>query len=217
MNNNDYEEININYEKAKIILCNIFLLLDLLILLVFNNLIEPKNDDIISLKNKIILLIIIDSVSNIFYTITYNYLNIMFNEILYTIFSTFKFHIILSFIYHIFLNSILVKEPNNIHLINKLYLCLFYILIIFPYDKILYRFPSIIIIFESFAILVCLFMFYRYINKIMHSLTKFIKFYNLLNENVYLYLQILNYASLILFISYYFWKIILILFNNFFL
>ena len=210
----EFEEFKINYEKAQNILVYIFLLVDFLILFIFNNFVNPKIDDIKFLKNKILLLIVIDSLSNMFYIVTYNYINIFFNEILYTILSTYKFYIILSFIYKIFLSTKIVKESSNIHLWNPFYLCILYVLLIFPYNIFLQRNTKILIIFEFFTILVCLFSFYQYINKITQFLIKFIKSYHTLNENVFLYLQILNYASLITFICYNFMKIITKLFNN---
>ena len=210
------EETKLNFEKANIILTYIFSLYDIFILIIFKFLLYPKLENIFSLKYKLFFLIIIDCISKLLYYITNNNFNSLLKELLYIMLTGVKFYLILSFAFEIFYSSLKFIKAQKIKLISPLLISIIFLLVIFPYDKYFYSRPNILEILESLIIIIYLFNLFKYIRDIINVIDKHLKSYDKSNEKVYLYLQILNYASLILFICYYIGKMISILFYNYY-
>ena len=208
------DETKMNFEKANVVLTYIFSLFDLIILIIFYRYFNSKNINIKIFTCKFIAIIIIDIISKLLYSITNKYFNIISNELIYAALITSKFYLILSFIYQIFYDSLRFINLKKIKLLNIIQMSFIYFLIIFPYDKLFNLIPNALIFFEIIIILINLFILYKYINDLLETIKKDIQKYNVSNKNVYLYLKILNYASLILFICYYFAKIIELFFNK---
>jgi hypothetical protein len=87
-------------------------------------------------------------------------------------------------------------------------------LILFPYDEIAYSHKKLIKFGESFIIILCVIFFYKYYENKIVEIKRFSYLQKIKNDKIFLYIQILNAASLILFIYYYIIKIISILVKN---
>ena len=205
------DETEINFEKANILLIYIFSLFDFGILIIFYRCFNTKNINIKIFTCKIFAIIIIDIFSKVLYSIAYNHFNTISNELFYAILMTNKFYLVISFIYQIIYDSLRFINLKKIKLLNLIQMSFIYFFIIFPYDKFFNIFPNVLTFLQIVIILINLLILYRYILEIIK---KEIQKYNVSNNNVYLYLKILNYASLILFICYYFAKIIELFFNK---
>ena len=208
------DDTKMNFEKANIILAYIFSLLDLCILIIFYRYFNNKNINIKIFTCKFFAIIIIDIFSKFLYSIANKHFNIIPNEIFYTALITIEFYLILSFIYQILYDSLGFINLKKIKLLNLIQISFIYFLIIFPYDKLFNFISSILTFFEIIIILINFYILYKYINDLLEIINKGMQKYNVSNKNIYLYLKILNYSSLILFICYYFAKIIELLFNK---
>jgi len=217
MDENIENENKLNFETANLILIHIFSVCEIIILIIFKFLLYPKIRNIFFLKHKLFFIVNFDCISKLFSTINYNYFYPMLKELLFAMINSGIFYLILSFIYEIFYNSLIfIDGKKKIKLLNTIQISIIYFFVIFPYDKFYFSYPKVLSIFESLIIIIYLCNLFKYLRDIIRTIWKYLKAYNNSNENVYLYLQIANYASSILFILYYIGKIISILFYDFY-
>ena len=211
MDDNIDDETEQNFNKANIILTYIFSVINFSIIMLLRVILKSKKTDIQRFKNILFSFIIIHSISKLLYLNLYNYFNLLVNEIIYLILSSYKLYLILSFIYRIFNNTLKLTDIKNIKLINPIVICFVYIFILFPYDEfvnIYHIYRKMIIILEYSIIIFCLHILYKYIKNIIVKITRKADIKKIKYDKIYLHIQILNTASLILFIYYYISKLI---------
>ena len=214
------EEKDNNLEKGNIILCYIFLVLNILIIFFTLILVRSKLKKIRIFKCKLFALITLDSISYIFSTkifknSTYFY-NTIVVDILLTCLSSIEFYLIISFIYQIYNYSKISKLAKKIVLKEPLQLSFLFFFVTFSYHKYWNLIPKITFFIEQIIILSCITLLFRY----LRNKTKIIKI-NLSSRDIniatiYNHLKMLNSVSFLLLICYNYLKLMIIYTPNIF-
>ena len=198
-----------NFYKANVILSFIFIIINIFIMTISKIKDSTQNNSIKNLKTKLYEFISIDSIVLIIKIVLKNYGYSLIYELLFSSLISLEFLAFISFIYQIFNMTELSTLSNDLQLINPIHLAILSFLILFSYHKFLYAYTQLISFIEYIILLCCLVLFYKYLERIIITITR-----NLLSDymqviQIYYYLKMLNLICLILLLSFNILKILL--------
>ena len=215
----DKESI-MSYEKSDIIITIFFAIIDLLIIVLSSLNLKSKNKNITALKHQLIKIFIIDIIMRMLYTKKYSTWSI-FKEVLLTIMNSCQFYLVISFLYEVAFNpKAITTLKKSIARNRRFNLFILFFMITFSYEKLIMLiefsknliiiFKKIIIFLQSICIICCIYIFYKDFKKKIFEIVN-----NIINEknqkgNIGLIIMGSPQSILVLYLFYYFLKIIFV-------
>ena len=190
------EKTKLFMKKPNRILTFIFCQLNFFVILFTIFFIKARNKEIKYLKYSFCLIIFMDTISSIFYTIFRYTDNDLIFEFILSFFLTVEFYFILLYIYHIFNNSETSKLARKTKLIQPIKICIIFYVVIFSYDAIPFLNKKGINIFQSITNLCSLLILYIYLKKKIKEIQNNLEARAFLNKKIFNYLKSINNSCL---------------------
>lgn len=218
----DMESI-MSYQNSDILISLFFALIDIIIIIFSSLNLKSNSYHITMLRHKIIKLFIIDIISRLLYTKKYNKWN-LFRELISSFLNTSQFFLIFSFINEVLLISKSSTSKKMELKRETILFCLIFLIITFPYENIPFisfklrfinfKVNKIIILVQSYCILLCIYKIYNNIKEKIVQIGN-----NMINETgkkkkIYLIIIGSPISCLILFSFHYALKIIFVFIKN---
>lgn len=197
MNENADESLIDFFTKTNLVLSLIFSSFNIIIIIILCFLLYSKNNNLKLLKYKLIVFIIIDSISSLLSTNEVYEFDETIGELLVSLLMTIEFYIFISFFYQIFNSTEIAQNTKQLVLINPLLLSILFLIQIFSYQKIVEIDLHSILIIQRIIVFVSLILLYKYLKDKITAISNRLILKDIQNKRIYHYLNIIILVGVI--------------------